>query len=113
VTDTRGTALVAPGSFEQLLFTAVGGGDELSDHCPIAVVFESDDTIEPSDAIAMLLDRLDAVQAELEEIRAGIAAVAGVVDKPRLGELFIVTALSDDRPSLCGVGSGTRIKLTV
>jgi exonuclease III len=75
VTDTRGTALVTPGSFEQLLFTAVGGGDELSDHCPIAVVFESDDTIESNDAITVLLNRLDAVQAELEEIRAGIAAL--------------------------------------
>ena len=75
MTDTRGTALVTPGSFEQLLFTTVGGGDELSDHCPIAVVFETDDTIEPGDAIAALLDRLEAVQAELEEIRAGIAAL--------------------------------------
>jgi len=64
-----------PGRFEQLLFTAVGGGDDLSDHCPIAVVFESDGTIEPSAAITVLLDRLDALQAELEDIRAGLAAL--------------------------------------
>jgi hypothetical protein len=39
------------------------------------VVFETDGTIQPSDAIAVLLDRLDEVQAELEQIRAGIAAL--------------------------------------
>jgi endonuclease/exonuclease/phosphatase family metal-dependent hydrolase len=77
VTDTRATALVRPGSFEQVLFTTVdpGGDADLSDHCPIAVVFETDGVIEPSDAITVLLDRLDAVQAELEEIRAGVAAL--------------------------------------
>jgi hypothetical protein len=30
---------------------------------------------DPSDATTVLLDRLDAVQAELEQIRAGIAAL--------------------------------------
>jgi hypothetical protein len=68
---------VRPSSFEQALFTTVdpGGGADLSDHCPIAVVFETGGTIQPSDAITVLLDRLDAVQAELEEIRAGVAAL--------------------------------------
>jgi len=77
VTDARGTALVQSGSFEQILFTIVdpGGQAHLSDHCPIAVVFETDGTIETSDAIAALLDRLDAVQAELREIRDAIAAL--------------------------------------
>jgi hypothetical protein len=77
VTDTRATALARPGSFEQVLFTAVdpGGQAHLSDHCPIAVVFETDGVVEPSDAITVLLDRLDAVQTELEEFRAGIAAL--------------------------------------
>jgi hypothetical protein len=69
VTDTRGTALARPGSFEQVLFTAVGGGDELSDHCPIAVVFEPDGAVVVSDPITDLLNRLDAVQAELQAIR--------------------------------------------
>lgn len=77
VTDVRGTALVRPGSFEQLLFTSVdpGGQADLSDHCPIAVAFETDGAIEPSDAIAVLLDRLDAVQAELQEIREAMATL--------------------------------------
>ena len=76
VTDTRGTALVRPGSFEQVLFTRVDpdGQARLSDHCPIAVVFETDGEIETSDAIALLLDRLDAVEAELQEIRDAVAA---------------------------------------
>jgi hypothetical protein len=53
---------VRPGSFEQVLFTTVDpdGDADLSDHCPIAVVFETDETIEPSDAITVLLDRLHA-----------------------------------------------------
>jgi endonuclease/exonuclease/phosphatase family metal-dependent hydrolase len=77
VTDTQATGLVRSGSFEQVLFTTVdpGGQANLSDHCPIAVTFETDGTIQPSDAITVLLDRLDAVQAELEQIRAGIAAL--------------------------------------
>jgi len=77
VTDTRATTLARPGSFEQVLFTTVDpdGDADLSDHCPIAVVFETDDTIEPSDAIAVLLDRLDALQAELQEISEGVAAL--------------------------------------
>ena len=54
---------------------SVGGGDELSDHCPIAVVFESDGPVEPSEAITVLLDRLDAVTAELADIRASLAAL--------------------------------------
>jgi hypothetical protein len=37
-------------------------------------VFETIGTTE-GDAITVLLDRLDAVQAELQEIRAGIAAL--------------------------------------
>jgi hypothetical protein len=55
---------VRPGSFEQVLFTAVdpGGQARLSDYCPIAVVFETDGEIETSDAIILVLDRLDAVQ---------------------------------------------------
>jgi endonuclease/exonuclease/phosphatase family metal-dependent hydrolase len=75
VTDVPGTELVQPGSFAQLLFTTVdpGGQANLSDHCPISVVFETIGTTE--DPIAVLLDRIDAVQAELEEIRAGIAAL--------------------------------------
>ena len=60
-----------------MLFTTVDprGQARLSDHCPIAVMFETDGAIEPSDAVAVLLDRLEAVQAEPEEIRAGIAAL--------------------------------------
>jgi hypothetical protein len=67
----------ATGSFEQVLFTTIhpAGDADLSDHCPIAVAFESDGAIEPSDAITVLLDRLAAVQAELEDIRAGLAAL--------------------------------------
>lgn len=38
------------------------------------MVFETD-AIEPSDPIAVLLNRLEAVQTELEEIRAGLAAL--------------------------------------
>jgi hypothetical protein len=38
-------------------------------------MFETDDTIETSDAITMLPGRLDAVKAELEDIRAGIASL--------------------------------------
>jgi hypothetical protein len=76
VTDTRGTAWVQSGSFEQVLFTTVdsGGRAHLSDHCPISVAFE---TIGPTegDAITLLLERLDAVKVELEEIEAGIAAL--------------------------------------
>jgi endonuclease/exonuclease/phosphatase family metal-dependent hydrolase len=75
VTDTRGTALARPGSFEQVLFTAVGGGDELSDHCPIAVVFEPDGAVVVSDPITDLLNRLDAVQAELQAIRDAVRAL--------------------------------------
>jgi hypothetical protein len=73
VTDTQATGLVRSGSFEQLLFTTVDPGGQ-ADHCPISVVFE---TIGPTegDAITVLLERLDSVQAELEEIRAGIAAL--------------------------------------
>ena len=84
VTDTQRTALVRPGSVEQVLFTAVGGGDQLSDHCTIAVVFETDGEIETSDAITDLLDRLDAVQAELQEIRDAVAS-AGVGADARRG----------------------------
>jgi hypothetical protein len=47
----------------------------VSDHCPIAVVFESDEPVEPADAMAVLLDRLVAVQTKLEDIRAGVAAL--------------------------------------
>jgi hypothetical protein len=75
VTDTGGTALVRAGSFEQLLFTALGGGNEVSDHCLIAVVFDTEGGVAPSDAITVLLDRLDAVRAELEEIKAGVATL--------------------------------------
>jgi hypothetical protein len=76
VTDVQGTELVQPGSFAQLLFTTVDpdGQAHLSDHCPISVVFETIGTTE-DDPIAVLLDRLDAVRAELEEIRAGVAAL--------------------------------------
>ena len=65
-----------PGSFEQVLFTVVGGGDEISDHCPIAAVFETE-AVTPSagDPIADLLDRLDAVQAELQAIRDAVSAL--------------------------------------
>jgi hypothetical protein len=52
-----------------------GSQAQLSDHCPIVVVFEINGASEPSDAITVLLDRLDAVQAELEDIRAGTAAL--------------------------------------
>lgn len=66
----------APGSFEQVLFTTVDPGQaRLSDHCPVAVVFETDATIEPSDAITVLLDRLEAVQNEPEESGPGLAAL--------------------------------------
>jgi endonuclease/exonuclease/phosphatase family metal-dependent hydrolase len=78
VTDVQGTALVQSGSFEQVLFTTVdpGGGADLSDHCPIAVVFESEGLMPAAgDAIAELLARLDAVQAELQAIKEGIAAL--------------------------------------
>ena len=70
------TELVQPGSFAQLLFMTVdpGGQTHLSDDCPISVVFETIGTTE-GNPIAVLLDRLDVVQAELEEIRAGIAAL--------------------------------------
>ena len=76
MTDVPGTEPVQPGSFAQLLFTKVdpGGQAHVSDHCPISVVFETSGTTE-GDAIAVLLDRLDAVQAELEEIRAGVAVL--------------------------------------
>ena len=59
-----------------MLFTTVdpGGQARISDHCPIAAVFETEDTIEPRDAITVLPDRLDAVQTELEYTRAGLAA---------------------------------------
>jgi hypothetical protein len=68
--------LVRPGSFAQLLFTTVdpGGQAHLSDHCPISVVFETSGPTEGA-AITVLLERLDAVKAEIEEIRAGIAAM--------------------------------------
>jgi hypothetical protein len=74
---TRGTTSVRPGSFEQVPFTTVDpdGQADLSDHCPIAVVFETDGEIKTSDAIAVLLDGLEAVQAELEEIRAGLVVL--------------------------------------
>ena len=77
VTDTETTALARPGSLEQVLFTTVdaGGQARMSDHCPIAVVLEIDGETETSDNITVLLDRLDAVQAELQEIRAGLAAL--------------------------------------
>jgi len=77
VTGPRATALVRPGSLEQVLFTTVDpdGQARLADHCPIAVVFETDGEIETRDAIAVLLDRLDAVQAELQEIRDAIGAL--------------------------------------
>jgi len=39
------------------------------------VLFETDGATETSDAITDLLRRLEAVQAELEEIRAGVAAL--------------------------------------
>jgi hypothetical protein len=55
---------MTPESFEPVLFMAVDsrGQAGLSDHCPIAVAFETDGEIETSDAITLLLDRLDAVQ---------------------------------------------------
>jgi exonuclease III len=76
VTDTQGTALVRPGSFAQLLFTTVdpGGQADLSDHCPISVVFDSIGTTD-GDAIAVLVERLDAVRAELEDIRNAVSAL--------------------------------------
>ena len=60
-----------------MLFATVdpGGQARLSDHCPIAVVLETDGEIETSDAITDLLRRLDAVQAELQEIRDAVAAL--------------------------------------
>jgi hypothetical protein len=54
---------------------AAGGQARISDHCPIAVVFESNEPVEPADAMAVLLDRLVAVQTKLEDIRAGVAAL--------------------------------------
>jgi len=77
VTDTGGTALVRPGSFQQVLFTAVGGDDDLSDHCPIAVVFETDGggVVVVNDPIADLLSRLDAALAELQSIRDDVSAL--------------------------------------
>ena len=53
-----------PESFEQVLFTAVDprGQAGLSDYWPIALAFETDGEIETSDAITLLLGRLDAVQ---------------------------------------------------
>jgi hypothetical protein len=59
-----------------VLFTVVGGGDEISDHCPIAAVFETEAVTPPAgDPIADLLDRLDAVQAELQAIRDAVSAL--------------------------------------
>ena len=75
VTDTRSTALVRPGSFEQVLFTTVdpGGQANLSDHCPIAVVFETEDvTPAAGDPIADILARIEAVQAELQAIQEAV-----------------------------------------
>jgi hypothetical protein len=74
VTGPRATTLVRPGSFEQVLFTTVDpdGDADLSDDCPIAVVFETDGEIETSDAITDLLRRLDAV---LREIRDAVSAL--------------------------------------
>jgi hypothetical protein len=37
--------------------------------------FESNEPVEPDDAMAVLLDRLVAVQTKLEDIRAGVAAL--------------------------------------
>jgi endonuclease/exonuclease/phosphatase family metal-dependent hydrolase len=76
VTDMPGTALVRPGSFAQLLFTTVdpGGQADLSDHCPISVVFDSIGTTD-GDAVAVLVERLDAVQAELQDIRNAVSAL--------------------------------------
>jgi hypothetical protein len=74
VTDTRATGLVRSGSFEQLLFTTVdpGGQARLSDHCPIAMVFETEVTPAAGDPIADILARLEAVQAELRDIKAAV-----------------------------------------
>jgi endonuclease/exonuclease/phosphatase family metal-dependent hydrolase len=76
VTDTRSTALVQPGSFDQLLFTTVdpSGQAGLSDHCPIAVVFETEEvTPAAGDPIADIQARLDAVEAELQELREAVS----------------------------------------
>ena len=78
VTDTRSTALVRPGSFAQLLFTTVdpAGRANLSDHCPIAVVFETEDvTPAAGDPIADILARIEAVQAELQAIREAVGGL--------------------------------------
>lgn len=74
--DGDPTVLVQPGSFAQLLFMTVdpGGQAHLSDHCPISVVLESIGTAD-GDAIAVLVERLDAVQAELQEIRDAVSAL--------------------------------------
>jgi hypothetical protein len=75
VTDTRATELVLSGSFEQVLFTAVdpGGQARLSDHCPIATVFGTEEvTPAAGDPIADILARLEAVEAELREIKAAV-----------------------------------------
>jgi hypothetical protein len=74
VTDTRATGLVRSGSFEQVLFTTVGPGGQarLSDHCPIAMVFETEVTPAAGDPIADILARLEAVEAELREIKAAV-----------------------------------------
>jgi hypothetical protein len=76
VTDVQGTELVRPGSFAQFLSTTVdpGGQADLSDHCPISVVFDSIGTT-GDDAVAVLVERLDAVQAELQEIRDAVSAL--------------------------------------
>jgi hypothetical protein len=82
VTGPRATTLVRPGSFEQVLFTTVDpdGDADLSDDCPIAVVFETDGEIETSDAITDLLRRLDAV---LREIRDAVSALREYVNDRR------------------------------
>jgi endonuclease/exonuclease/phosphatase family metal-dependent hydrolase len=78
VADTRATALVRPGSFEQVLFTTVdpGATAHLSDHCPIAAVFETE-AVTPAagDPIDDLLARIDEVQADLQAIREGVSAL--------------------------------------
>ena len=75
MTDTRRTELVRPGSFEQVLLATVdpGGQATLSDHCPIAMVFETEDVMPAAgDPVAGILARLEAVQAELQAIREAV-----------------------------------------
>jgi len=75
VTDTRGTALVRRGSFEQVLFTTVDlvARRHLSDHCPIAAIETDAVTPAAGDPIADLLARIDEVQAELQAIREAVS----------------------------------------